>query len=541
MLITRTGSSFSRSASVASALVRVRRHLATSEPSGFGFNDPSIAYRNKSASDLFRALAVFHLSGVRPLVKHSLPLLKTSTAVLGPQITHWALRQTFFGHFCAGETSAEVYPTLDRLRASGVGAILDYAAEADVAESDRGSATRPSPAVLDSNVAIFLSCIQTAAARPNGFAAVKVSALAQPELLQRVSSVLVAARKLYQELIGTCNQYVGESPCLTLPTFTNGMRSLGSNASDEELAAAFTSFGVDVNGFIDEADWARMLAFYPTCLPQLRTLTNSKAVASWPAELSAEEVADIDAALKRVEELAHVAAGSQVRMMVDAETTYLQPAIDYIVLQMQRRFNKNGFPTVYNTYQAYLRDSGDRARVDLKRAKHEGFVLAAKVVRGAYMVQERQLAALGGYEDPIQPDIEATHKNYDAVVNMLLENKQNTDFMVASHNEASVIRAVQRMAELGIDRSQGGVFFGQLLGMCDHITYTLASGGYSSYKYVPYGPIDEVLPYLIRRAEENSTMLSGAAKERRLIREELFRRLTQQPPNPAFTTVVRPN
>jgi proline dehydrogenase len=129
-----------------------------------------------------------------------------------------------------------------------------------------------------------------------------------------------------------------------------------------------------------------------------------------------------------------------------------------------------------------------------------------------------------GYRDPIQPNIEATHANYHRVVDRILQNVKMSNVMVASHNENSVRFTVQKMQEYGIPASGGGVFFGQLLGMCDHVSFTLGANGYAVYKYVPYGPVQEVVPYLIRRAEENSDILGGVGKETKMIWEELNRR-----------------
>jgi proline dehydrogenase len=240
------------------------------------------------------------------------------------------------------------------------------------------------------------------------------------------------------------------------------------------------------------------------------------------------------------------------------------------------------FPTIYNTYQCYLRDSYSRVCIDMERARRGGFWFAAKAVRGAYIVSERARAVEKGYPDPVFGDIEQTHTNYHRVVDYLLQNIDHADIMVATHNESTQCRAgrqageqapqlrsmrrlrdplidpsdgltrcvlcavccvccvrcavlccadtvryvTRRMEELGVHGRGGRVFFGQLLGMCDHVSFSLGDAGYAAYKYVPYGPIKEVIPYLIRRAQENSSVLqdSGIVKERRLIYDELIRR-----------------
>ena len=214
--------------------------------------------------------------------------------------------------------------------------------------------------------------------------------------------------------------------------------------------------------------------------------------------------------------------------MVDAEQTYLQPAIDHPTLNLQRKYNQSDQDVIYNTFQCYLKISSDRIDIDLERARREKFRFACKLVRGAYMVQERKRAVDLGHPDPIHGTIEDTHANYASQVKKLLENSHLASFMVASHNEQSVKDTVQWMHDMNIDRRQGVVFFGQLLGMCDHVSYTLGREGYQVFKYVPYGPINEVLPYLIRRAQENSGLMTGATKEINLLRKEIGRRVVSR-------------
>jgi len=239
--------------------------------------------------------------------------------------------------------------------------------------------------------------------------------------------------------------------------------------------------------------------------------------------LTEEELQQMNAAIARLERLAEKAAEFKVRLMVDAEQTYFQPAIDHLVLHLQRKYNRE-FPVIYNTYQSYLKDSYSRIELDLARARKERFFFAAKLVRGAYMVQERKRARDRKYESPIQDTLEDTHANYHKCVDLILENIEYADVMVASHNEKTVKHVIHKMQELGIAVRGGGVFFGQLLGMCDHVSFSLGHSGYMVYKYVPYGPVHEVIPYLLRRAEENSNMLGNAGKEIKLLKKELLRR-----------------
>ncbi|XP_064858438.1 hydroxyproline dehydrogenase isoform X4 [Oncorhynchus nerka] len=168
---------------------------------------------------------------------------------------------------------------------------------------------------------------------------------------------------------------------------------------------------------------------------------------------------------------------------------------------------------------------------DVRLSISESFCLGVKLVRGAYMDKERKLANSQGCSEPVHESWEHTNDSYNGSLDILLElisrDPQRYRIIVATHNEESVRRAVQRMGELGMDKDGGSVCFGQLLGMCDHVSLTLAQQGYLVYKSVPYGSVDNTLPYLVRRAQENRTVLQGIRKERDLLRLELHRRLRQ--------------
>jgi len=252
-----------------------------------------------------------------------------------------------------------------------------------------------------------------------------------------------------------------------------------------------------------------------------------------PDLLDDAEMTELESIVERVNEIAQAAAKMRVRLMVDAEHTYFQPLIDHLVIGLQRQHNRE-FPSIYNTYQCYLKDSYHRVVIDLERAKREGFHFAGKVVRGAYMVAERERAKVLGIPSPVWNSYEESEKSFHNVVEEVLDYiaegekgaAPGAGMMVASHNRHSVALTVNKMNTLGL-KPDTGVYFGQLLGMADHVTMTLGRLGYKAYKYVPYGPVEKVMPYLIRRTQENSTFLGspGVQEERVLVSKELRRRL----------------
>lgn len=243
--------------------------------------------------------------------------------------------------------------------------------------------------------------------------------------------------------------------------------------------------------------------------------------------LDDSENAHLLCGLRRLDKIAE-ASVNKVRVLVDAEYTYMNPALSLVTMAMMKKYNQDG-AWIWNTYQCYLKESRSLLLEALALSQKEGFCLGVKLVRGAYMDKERKLAQKEGRASPIHDCWEDTNDSYNGSMNTMLElisdQPERYRIIVATHNEESVRLSAQRMEELGINRDGGSVCFGQLLGMCDHVSLTLAKEGYAIYKSVPYGSVDDTLPYLVRRAQENRTVLQGIRKERDLLRQELRRRL----------------
>ncbi|XP_043942177.1 hydroxyproline dehydrogenase isoform X2 [Protopterus annectens] len=244
--------------------------------------------------------------------------------------------------------------------------------------------------------------------------------------------------------------------------------------------------------------------------------------------LTKEENHHFLASLQRFNKIGQYAKDNKVHVLVDAEYTYINPALTLVTLAMMMKFNQS-VPWIWNTYQCYLKEAYNLINEDIELSSRLGFCFGAKLVRGAYMDKERKLAKEKGYPDPINENWEATNRSYQRVLDRMLdlvgENSERYNIIVASHNEASVKQAIRRIETMKISKEGGAVCFGQLLGMCDHVSMTLGQKGYAIYKSIPYGPIDDVMPYLVRRAQENQSVLLGIRKERDLLQKELKRRI----------------
>eukprot|EP01059_Diplonema_ambulator_P013378 TRINITY_DN238_c0_g3_i1.p1 TRINITY_DN238_c0_g3~~TRINITY_DN238_c0_g3_i1.p1 ORF type:complete len:578 (+),score=202.93 TRINITY_DN238_c0_g3_i1:88-1821(+) len=541
------------------------------------FTDSKSAYKSKSNLELLRAIIVFKLCTVRPLVNNANSLIKFSESVLGKKLTHQVIvKRTFFNHFCAGEDVDEIQSTLANFSAIGVGAILDYAAENDVPEEEDVAIAAPVVERLDAdlvtrqrddvhsariydyqgekecdhNLETVLECIEHASRNTKGgqaFCAVKLTALCKPALLERMSAILMATRKTWVEGFSDAQiekatpleEYRSIVSCptitksVTLEQWKAGLKKICKNpVSDAEAENMFEAVCGD-DHLVDYLDYTRLLTFealsiefedgeHPKHINHLRPLTQSGALPL----LNIEETRLLRKLVERVNRFAKAAVEHKVNVMIDAEQTYLQVAIDHFTILLQRIYNMED-PRIYNTYQCYLTFMESRIRNDLERSKREGWKFAGKLVRGAYMVQEREIATKKNHASPILPNAQATHVNYDKCVEMIMNEMpdRHVGLMIGSHNQASIERVLEVMETRGIDKRTGGVYFGQLMGMADQLTFPLGQNGYNVYKYVPYGPVHEVMPYLIRRAQENSSMTSLADMELGMLINEFKRRV----------------
>ncbi len=226
---------------------------------------------------------------------------------------------------------------------------------------------------------------------------------------------------------------------------------------------------------------------------------------------------------ERLYRICEVAKEKGIGVMIDAEETWIQDPIDRLAMELMVEFNTEN-AVVYNTIQLYRHDRLDFLKLSHRIAKEQGFILGEKLVRGAYMERERARAMDKGYVSPIQPDKESSDRDYDAAVAYCIENIEEIAVCIGSHNEKSNLLGAHLMDQKGIRHNHPHVHFSQLFGMSDHITFNLAKEGYNVSKYLPFGPMKDVIPYLMRRAQENSSMSGQTGKELYLIKRELERR-----------------
>jgi len=559
------------------------------DPLDMTFLNHEAAFKSKSTLHIVRGLIVYQLCSIGFLVENNEKLMKIGKTILGETLFAKLMKMTFYGHFVAGENRAAIKPVIHRMHSFGVKSILDYSVEEDLSESqakkiemescdvvpqeakcdlpqnkdavkvaeaadvkkfkpsedfgDRRQGNESArtyfytnEAQCEKNMETFLRCIEAVAhsTGSTGMAAIKITALGRPNLLLQLSEVIVRSHKYFQEVTGK-NQTVQESQ-IDPNAFSKRFKEDQKLKTNPEVDKWLSQMTSDKKGLIHLFSWSGLIdtklllkdVFQVPCLktgqmqPMIRALTS-------------REEEQFRNMLTRIHTVLQAASDMDVRVMVDAEQSYFQPAIHRLAMEMMKKYNQEK-AVVFNTYQCYLKSAYRNLILDLEQADRQNFYFGAKLVRGAYMEQERLRAEQLGYEDPINPTYEATsdmyHKCLAECMARMRDLKQQgggrekrIGIMVASHNADTIRFAIEKMDEYNIKGDERLICFGQLLGMCDNLTFPLGQAGYSVYKYVPYGPVNEVLPYLSRRARENKGILQKLEVEKELLRKELFSRI----------------
>lgn len=240
-------------------------------------------------------------------------------------------------------------------------------------------------------------------------------------------------------------------------------------------------------------------------------------------QLTPEEKTEWNNVVKRFNTVSKAAYHNDVMLLIDSEETWMQDAADELVTSMMEKYNKEK-PIVFNTLPMYRKDRLDFLKEQHKIAKEKGYFLGYKLVRGAYLEKENERAEEMGYETPMCESKQATDDNYNRAVTYMIENIDDMSVFIGSHNEDSSYLGVELIEKNGLQPNDNRIWFGQLYGMSDHISFNLAKRGYNVAKYVPFGPVKDVMPYLTRRAEENTSVAGQTNRELNLLKKEKERR-----------------
>lgn len=318
---------------------------------------------------------------------------------------------------------------------------------------------------------------------------------------------------------------VNEMDCLSVvdKMYTKGVSSVldySVEGKEEEVQFdAALEMTLKTVEFAKERIAIPFAVFKPTGLGRLDLYT--KVGAKQP--LSTDEQTEWNKVLERFEIICKTAHAKDVALLIDAEESWMQDAADDLVEDMMRKYNKEK-AIVFNTLQMYRWDRMDYLKSLHERAKKDGFYIGMKLVRGAYMEKEHKRAEENGYPTPICASKQATDDNYNLAVDYMMEHIDKMSIFAGTHNEESSCKVMQMQAAMGIAKNDSRIWFGQLYGMSDNISYNLAAHGYNVAKYLPFGPVRDVMPYLIRRAEENTSVAGQTSRELNLLKAERTRR-----------------
>ncbi|KAL4581900.1 hypothetical protein LXL04_006434 [Taraxacum kok-saghyz] len=445
------------------------KHIPTASPAGndgddiFDFSDTKVLFASVPTGKLLHSAATLSVAAVEPMVDLSLWVTNSRLmdVPLFKNAVMGAIKYTAYDHFVAGSDTVETGHTVRRLWDSGVRGMLDYGLEHAVDNESCDIAEKQLIKTAESTQSLPPSSV--------GFVAVKVTALCPVYLLRRLSDLL---------------RWEHNNSSFKLP-------------------------------------WKQQtLPIFSEISPFYHTLQQ-------PAPLNAEEERDLELAHQRLVNVCEKGFESNVRIVIDAEDTSIQPAIDYFTYWASIKYNEKQRPLVYGTIQAYTKDADMRMALTKKAADKMGLPTGFKIVRGAYMSSERELANSLGVDSPIHDTIENTHNCYDRCAVFMLDEIATGPggLILATHNLQTGKLAATKAREYGIGKDSGKLEFASLYGMADAMTFGLRNAGFGVSKYLPFGPVDQIMPYLLRRAEENKGMLSSSALDRELMMKELKRRM----------------
>ena len=294
--------------------------------------------------------------------------------------------------------------------------------------------------------------------------------------------------------------------------------SVEGKEKEEEFEKAIER-KINIVKFISDKEALPFAVFKPTGIGRFELWQK----VSHSASLSLEEEEEWQRVKNRVNKICEIAYKNDVKLLADAEESWMQDAADELMEEMMFKFNREK-AIIFNTLQCYRWDRIQYLKDLHGRAKEQGFIVGAKIVRGAYFEKENARAAKMGYLSPICENKEATDVNFNGALTYCLAHIEDISVFIGTHNEVSNYLALQIMEDKGIARDDERVWFSQLFGMGEHISYNLAEKGYNVAKLVPFGPVKEVVPYLIRRAEENTSVKGQTGRELSLLYEERKRR-----------------
>ncbi|KAK4490767.1 hypothetical protein RD792_001475 [Penstemon davidsonii] len=455
---------FHRVKSTAAAPITAAPQLISQNTPSINNDQPIINLENHkelfssvSTPKLIKSSITLYMSSVEPMVDLGMWVMNSKmmeTPILRDIILE-GVEHSFFKHFCAGKDLKEAGETVGKLwDGAKIRAMLDYGLE----HADDNES-------CDRNLEEFVRTIESTTQQPSSpvsFVVVKITAICPLSLLKRVSDLL---------------RWEYKDKSLHLP-------------------------------------WKlKTFQIFANSSPLYHTPTK-------PEPLTPQEEHDLESAYQRLSTICEKSLQANIPLLIDAEDTSIQPAIDYFTYSAAIKYSKDDGPLLYNTIQAYLADAKERLVIAKKAADEMGVSIGFKLVRGAYMSSEEKLASSLGVKSPIHGSIEGTHACYNQCASFMLQEIANGSgsVVLATHNLESGKMAATKASDIGIKKDNPNLQFAQLYGMAEALSFGLRNAGFRVSKYLPFGRVDQIIPYLLRRAEENRGLLSTSLLDRQLMR-----------------------
>ncbi|CAK92859.1 unnamed protein product (macronuclear) [Paramecium tetraurelia] len=467
-------------------------------------------HKEKSIPSILNNLLINQMLQFDWVVDQGPKLVDILYSICGTRITNFLINNTIGKVFTAGENLESVERYLSQSD-SNISYIMDYCSEALEGLEDQEK-------FYDENSSIFRQTILECAKNPEkkNMIAIKVSSLIDLNLLKKINQARLNIFEMF------CKISQGKQT-ITIQQVFQYLKKEGINLNENEQK----QFIIGVLKYsqnemeIDEITWR----YRVQPLFMFETDLNNNPAIKYFNNLNQEDIVLFEQFIERVKYFMDPALKNKVCVMVDAEQTYLQWAIDCFSEQMEAFYNQN-YTLVYNTFQNYLKQTKQRMDYEIEKAEKFKLNIGIKMVRGAYMVEESKLAKQQNKENPINDGYQGTTTMIERNLEMLIKNihKSPTKVFVASHNEQTIDFVKEIMNRYSIP-NQGDVLFAQLYGLSDHVTYQLANEGYKIYKYVPFGKSEIMIPYLLRRAQETKKVLQSSSLQTLLLIDELKYRL----------------
>jgi len=464
----------------------------------FGFTSP---YARRSSLDLGRQIVVSNVAKNKVFVDNAMSLINFSYKVMGQSFTNFCAESTGGAIWTAGPSIETLTKRLIQLNQDHLYGIVDYSAE--------NHSEYVSEEHLDASCEQNVQSISAAAIHSLNSTALKFSVICSIGHLKSLNKRQVLIENLFWDAD------VEKKGVVTKEQMLAGIKNILPDCSDEEFTEVYNVIKEE-DGTISEDNWfihCHAVTFEKQ-FPLIERLCN----------FSEDEKKLTATMLKRFLRLIEHGRSKNSKMMIDAEQSYMQNIIDSLTEQYQYKVNQEE-AILANTFQCYRKDTLKRLTGSIRRFKKMGVKTGVKLVRGAYMNEENHLAQKYGYDTPICDSIDETHQSYDQCLELLFSNWEKGGYLIiATHNENSSRLGRELMKKNDVKKDEN-IFFAQLLGFCDHLTNYLKEHDCKSCKYVPYGPTELLMPYLIRRAQESRHMMDSLKKSNGLIWNELFNRV----------------